>query len=81
MLLPESRQKLFKKEVRMMNEIDFEVFDESYRGAKMYHYRAEQFLEEGQHYSVVFNVASVALENYYHGGANEHLSGRRVPVA
>lgn len=42
----------------------YEAFEENYQSAKMYHYRAGQFLEEGQHYSVVFNVASVALENY-----------------
>lgn len=50
-----------------MNAIDnglLEAFEENYRGARMYHYRAKQFLDEGQHYSVVFNVASVALENY-----------------
>lgn len=46
------------------NEIDLETFEEDYRSAKMYHYRAKQFLEEGQCSSVVFNVASVALENY-----------------
>ena len=50
-----------------MNEMDremFEAFAEDYRDAKMYHYRAEQFLDEGQHFSVIFNVASVALERY-----------------
>lgn len=46
------------------NEIDLEGFEEDYRDAKMYHYRAEQFLEDGQCFSVVFNVASVALERY-----------------
>lgn len=47
-----------------MNEIDVELFEEDYRSARMYHYRAKQFLAEGQCSSVVFNVASVALENY-----------------
>ncbi|HWR39358.1 MAG TPA: hypothetical protein VN611_07640 [Patescibacteria group bacterium] len=47
-----------------ISEIDFDEFDKDYRSAKMYHYRGEQFLAEGQNYSVVFNVASVALENY-----------------
>jgi len=47
-----------------MDKIDIEAFEADYRGAKMYHYRAEQFVEEGQSSSVVFNVASVALENY-----------------
>jgi len=44
--------------------VDVEAFEEVYRSAKMYHYRAKQFLQEGQSFSVVFNVASVALENY-----------------
>ncbi|MBP2646295.1 MAG: hypothetical protein H6Q75_1735, partial [Firmicutes bacterium] len=44
--------------------VDIEAFEEVYRSAKMYHYRAKQFQEEGQCPSVVFNVASVALENY-----------------
>ncbi len=48
----------------MVNEIDLEAFEENYRGAKSYHHRAEQFLHEGQCYSVVFNVAAVALECY-----------------
>jgi len=46
------------------NEIDLEVFEKNYQSAKMYHRRAEQFLDEGQCSSVVFNVASVALESY-----------------
>lgn len=46
------------------NEIDLEVFEKNYQSAKMYHRRAEEFLNEGQSSSVVFNVASVALENY-----------------
>lgn len=50
-----------------MNKINsdiLEAFEGNYRDAKMYHYRAKQFLAEGQHFSVIFNVASVALENY-----------------
>jgi hypothetical protein len=47
-----------------MNEIDLEAFEGDYRDAKVYHRRLEQFLEEGQHSSVVFNVAAVALERY-----------------
>ncbi len=39
-------------------------FEDDYRDAKAYHRRAEQFLQEGQHSSVVFNVAAVALERY-----------------
>ena len=46
------------------DEIDLEAFEEHYHSAKMYHRRAVQFLEEGQSASVVFNVGSVALENY-----------------
>ena len=46
------------------NKIDIEAFEEDYRSAQMYHHRAKQFAEEGQSSSVVFNVASVALENY-----------------
>jgi hypothetical protein len=50
-----------------MDEIDLERiedFEEDYRSAQAYHNRAEQFLDEGQCSSVVFNVASVALERY-----------------
>lgn len=47
-----------------MLNIDMEAFEEKYQSARMYHYRANQFLEEGQAASVIFNVASVALENY-----------------
>lgn len=42
----------------------YEEFEEDYRDAKAYHRRAKQFLEEGCRFSVVFNVASVALERY-----------------
>ncbi|KAA6334260.1 hypothetical protein EZS27_017400 [termite gut metagenome] len=46
---------------------DFSVetlFEEDYHDAKAYHRRALQFLDEGQRASLVFNVASVALERY-----------------
>lgn len=46
------------------DEIDLEAFEEDYRDAKAYHNRAEEFLRDGQRFSVVFNVASVALERY-----------------
>jgi HEPN domain-containing protein len=49
---------------RKASLIDWEAFNESYRNAKGFHHRAEQFLREGQCYSVVFNVASVSLECY-----------------
>ncbi|WP_321417513.1 hypothetical protein [uncultured Methanomethylovorans sp.] len=42
----------------------YEEFEADYRDAKAYHRRAKQFLEEGYRFSVVFNVASVALERY-----------------
>lgn len=45
-------------------EIDWESFDDDYQGALGYHKRALQFKQEGQRYSLVFNVASVALERY-----------------
>ncbi len=48
----------------MESEVDLEAFEENYRGAKSYHRRALQFLDEGQCHSVVFNVAAVALECY-----------------
>lgn len=44
--------------------IDWESFEQKYKDGKGYHNRAKQFLEEGRHHSTVFNVASVALENY-----------------
>ncbi|MBM7866266.1 hypothetical protein GTO89_07805 [Heliobacterium gestii] len=43
---------------------DAEAFEEHYRDAKMYLFRAEQFQKDDQSDSVVFNVACVALENY-----------------
>lgn len=48
----------------MINQLALEAFEEDYRSARMYHFRANQFMGEGQHPSVVFNVAAVALENY-----------------
>jgi hypothetical protein len=47
-----------------MTEIDFEAFTENYRDAQVYQHRAEQFRHEGQHATVVFDVAAVALERY-----------------
>ena len=44
--------------------VDKEVFEKNYHNAMMYHRRAKQFLAEEQNVSVVFNVASVAIENY-----------------
>lgn len=44
--------------------IDWQAFETDYRDAQAYHRRAEQFSREGQHFSVVFNVAAVALERY-----------------
>lgn len=45
-------------------EIDLKAFEKNYNDAKGYHYRAEQFAKEGQRHSLIFNVASIALENY-----------------
>ena len=42
----------------------FEDFEQEYRDSKAYLRRAKQFLKEGQDHSVVFNVASLALERY-----------------
>ncbi|EHJ00769.1 hypothetical protein CDLVIII_4246 [Clostridium sp. DL-VIII] len=47
-----------------IDEIDFETFQKNYKDADAYYKRAEQFLQEGQYPSVVFNVASIALERY-----------------
>lgn len=47
-----------------INEADQEAFNKNYKDARAYHSRAEQFLSEGQYPSVVFNVASIALERY-----------------
>lgn len=40
------------------------LFEADFRDAKAYHRRAIQFRNLGEAYSVVFNVASVALERY-----------------
>jgi HEPN domain-containing protein len=42
----------------------FEDFEKEYRDSKAYLHRAKLFLKEGQDHSVVFNVASLALERY-----------------
>lgn len=47
-----------------IKETDSEAFEKNYKDAKAYHNRAKQFLDEGQYPSVVFNVASIALERY-----------------
>jgi hypothetical protein len=52
---------------------DVEIFEKSFQDAIGYHMRALQFVDEKQRASLVFNVASVAVENYllaicsYHG--------------
>jgi HEPN domain-containing protein len=40
------------------------LFEDDYKDARAYHRRALQFENEGEAFSVVFNVASVALERY-----------------
>ncbi|MBY9079748.1 hypothetical protein KIH86_09130 [Paenibacillus sp. HN-1] len=47
-----------------MNPLDLETFEDNYRAALSYHSRAEQFKSQDQRYSLVFNVACVALERY-----------------
>ncbi|SDF96922.1 HEPN domain-containing protein [Methanolobus vulcani] len=42
----------------------FDDFEKEYRDSKAYLHRAKLFLEQGQDHSVVFNVASLALERY-----------------
>ena len=48
----------------LLKQDDADAFEENYKDAKAYHKRANQFLDEGQPVSVIFNVASVALERY-----------------
>lgn len=45
-------------------EPDTEAFEKDFGDAVGYHRRAEQFLEQGERVSLVFNVASCALERY-----------------
>lgn len=40
------------------------LFEEDYKDAQAYHRRALQFRNNGQAFSLVFNIASVALERY-----------------
>lgn len=52
-----------------MEEIEYDygvesLFEEDYKDAQAYHRRALQFRDEGQAFSLVFNIASVALERY-----------------
>jgi len=52
-----------------MADIDYEysiesLFEQDYKDAQAYHRRALQFRQGGQAFSLVFNVASVALERY-----------------
>lgn len=42
----------------------FDDFEKEYRDSKAYLRRAKLFMEQGQNHSVVFNVASLALERY-----------------
>lgn len=43
---------------------DMAAFEKRYRSAMMYHRRAEQFMDAQQSHTVVFDVASIAVENY-----------------
>ncbi|WP_370574947.1 hypothetical protein [Methanomethylovorans sp.] len=48
----------------MTQKSRYDEFEKEYLGAKAYLRRAKQFRDEGQVHSVVFNVASLALERY-----------------
>lgn len=48
----------------MAQKSRYDEFEKEYLDAKAYLRRAKQFLNEGQVHSVVFNVASLALERY-----------------
>ena len=48
----------------VLHETDLEAFEKNYRDAIGYHHRAEQFVREGHRPSLIFNIASVALERY-----------------
>ncbi|MEY7998777.1 hypothetical protein AB8U03_00960 [Clostridium sp. Mt-5] len=48
----------------MDSKINLEDFKESYKSAKGFHHRAEQFLREGKDSVIIFNIASMALECY-----------------
>ncbi|SEJ92084.1 HEPN domain-containing protein [Propionispira arboris] len=56
----------------IQNEADIDSFVEAYHTAQGFHHRAENFLQEGQANSVVFNVAAIALENYLIALSNLH---------
>ncbi|MFT8887702.1 MAG: hypothetical protein ABF904_02695 [Ethanoligenens sp.] len=45
-------------------EPDIEAFQKDFSDAVGYHRRAQMFLDEGERVSLVFNVASCALERY-----------------
>jgi hypothetical protein len=47
-----------------MAGIDIEEFDRNYNDARGYHLRAMQFAGEKQRTSLIFNVASIAVERY-----------------
>jgi len=61
-----------------MLEYDRELFIRGYRNAQGYHRRTQQFSDDGQPASLIFNTASVALESYLtalcalHGAMPEH---------
>jgi len=57
---------------RIQNEAAIDSFVEAYHTAQGFHHRAENFLQEGQANSVVFNVAAIALENYLIALSNLH---------
>ncbi|WP_446897929.1 hypothetical protein ACSVC9_13265 [Clostridium sp. LBM24168] len=48
----------------LLKNIDLNSFERNYKDAKAFHHRAKQFSEEDQSPSIIFNVASIALEQY-----------------
>lgn len=57
----------FRKLIMDNIEYDYGIeslFEEDYKDAQAYHRRALQFHYKGQAFSLVFNIASVALERY-----------------
>jgi len=56
----------------IQNEAAIDSFVEAYHTAQGFHHRAENFLQEDQANSVVFNVAAIALENYLIALSNLH---------
>ncbi|MBU2701359.1 hypothetical protein Ga0466249_002473 [Sporomusaceae bacterium BoRhaA] len=48
----------------LADKINLEEFEKDYHDGKSYHRRAEQFAHKGHHFSLIFNIAAIALERY-----------------